>query len=136
MERFVGKFNRLQNKDLAGVSEEVLAILMGYDYPGNVRELENIVEHAFVLCQAGLIEPRHLPPALRGDLDTTPARGRSPRTLKAVEALLIGDAVRRHGGNRAAAAKELGINPSTLFRKIKLLGIELPASSHFRDEKK
>ena len=52
VERFVGKFNRLQNKDIAGVSEEALALLMEHHYPGNVRELENIVEHAFVLCRA------------------------------------------------------------------------------------
>jgi PAS domain S-box-containing protein len=136
VERFISRFNHLQNKDVAGVSEETLAILMGHEYPGNVRELENIVEHAFVLCQSGLIDPRHLPPALRGDIDSTPTRGRGPRTLKAVEALLIRDAVRRHGGNRTAAARELGINPSTLFRKIKSLGIELPDPSHTRHKKK
>ena len=47
-------------------------------------------------------------------------------TLKAMEATLIADAVRRHNGNRSAAARELGINPSTLFRKVKATGIELP----------
>ena len=136
IERFITRFNRLQNKDVAGVSEETLAILMEHEYPGNVRELENIVEHAFVLCQGGLIEPRHLPPALRGDRDSTPTPGRGPRTLKAVEALHISDALRRHGGNRTAAAKELGINPSTLFRKIKSLGIELPEPSRPRRKNK
>ena len=136
IERFITRFNRLQNKDVAGVSEETLAILMEHEYPGNVRELENAVEHAFVLCQGGLIEPRHLPPALRGELDSTPTRSRGPRTLKAVEALHISDALRRHGGNRTAAAKELGINPSTLFRKIKSLGIELPEPSRPRRKNK
>ncbi|MGB2985078.1 MAG: sigma 54-interacting transcriptional regulator [Phycisphaerae bacterium] len=136
VDRFITRFNRLQNKEIAGVSEETLAILMEHDYPGNVRELENVVEHAFVLCQSGLIDLRHLPPALRSDADATPARDRSPRTLKAVETLLITDAVRRHGGNRTAAAKELGINPSTLFRKIKSLGIELPKPGHPRQNKK
>ena len=126
VERFITRFNRLQNKDVVGVSDETLAVLMEHDYPGNVRELENIIEHAFVLCQSGLIETRHLPSALRGDAKTMSARGRGPRTLQAAEALLIQDAVRRHGGNRTAAAKELGVNPSTLFRKIKSLGIELP----------
>jgi len=126
VERFISRFNRLQDKDVAGVSEETLEILMEHDYPGNVRELENIIEHAFVLCRGGLIQPYQLPQTLRSDGDFTPGRGRGPRTLKSLEALHITDAVRRHGGNRTAAAAELGINPSTLFRKIKSLGLELP----------
>ena len=126
VERFITKFNRLQNKDVAGVSEDTLAILMEHEYPGNVRELENVIEHAFVLCRGGLIEPHHLPPPLRGEADRRPMGGRGPLTLKALEAVHIADAVRRHHGNRTAAARELGINPSTLFRKIKSLGLELP----------
>jgi len=126
VERFISKFNRLQSKDVAGVADATMALLMEHDYPGNVRELENIVEHAFVLCRGGLIEPHHLPPALRGEADSKPGRARLPRTLKALEALHITDAIRRHDGNRTAAARELGINPSTLFRKIKSLGIDLP----------
>ncbi len=127
VERFVSKFNRLQNKDVAGVSEDTLAILMELDYPGNVRELENIIEHAFVLCRGGLIEPHHLPPSIRGDSEIKPQLGMGALTLKALEAMHIADAVRRHGGNRTAAARELGVDPSTLFRKIKSLNIALPA---------
>jgi PAS domain S-box-containing protein len=125
VERFISKFNRLQNKDVSDVSDATLAILMEHDYPGNVRELENIIEHAFVLCRGGLIEPHHLPTSIRGDTDIKPLRGKGGLTLKALEALHIADAVRRHAGNRTAAARELGIDPSTLFRKIKALGIEL-----------
>ena len=83
-----------------------------------------------MLCRGGLIEPHHLPPAMRGEADSKPGRAAPPHTLKALEALHIADAIRRHSGNRTAAAKELGINPSTLFRKIKSLGIELPDSGH------
>jgi PAS domain S-box-containing protein len=126
IEHFISKFNHLQSKDVAGVSDAVTAILMGHDYPGNVRELENIIEHAFVLCQGGLIRPHHLPPALRGPTDDKPQSAKSGLTLKELEAMHITDAVRRHAGNRTAVAKELGINPSTLFRKIKALGIPLP----------
>ena len=125
-EHFIAKFNRLQNKDIAGVSGEVMAILMDHDYPGNVRELENIIEHAFVLCRNGLIEPRHLPPSLRDSEILGPTSGKTGVTLKPLEAIYIADAIRSHGGNRTAAARELGIDPSTLFRKIKSLGIELP----------
>jgi DNA-binding NtrC family response regulator len=128
VDRFVSKFNRLQNKDVAGVSAETLGLLLDHDYPGNVRELENIVEHAFVLCRGGLIEPHHLPTSLQRDISRPPA-ARVGLNLRTLEAIHIADAIRRHGGNRTAAARELGINPSTLFRKIKSLGIDVSAES-------
>jgi len=125
-EHFITKFNRLQGKDVAGLSEEVLAKLMEQDYPGNVRELENIIEHAFVLCRGGLIQLQHLPPDLRGKPAHEPLRPAGGMTLKSMEKVLIADALRRHGGNRTMAAKELGINTSTLFRKIRSLNLEVP----------
>jgi len=126
VEHFVTKFNRLQQKNVVGVSEEVMAILLDYDYPGNIRELENIVEHAFVLCRGGLVEPRHLPAFLRDRVQWEPPGSGGELTLRALEKMHITEAIRRHGGNRKAAAQGLGIHPSTLFRKIKLLGIQLP----------
>jgi PAS domain S-box-containing protein len=123
IEHFVAKFNRLQGKDVVGVSDEVLARLMDHDYPGNVRELENIIEHAFVLCRGALIEMAHLPPQLRGTTEAT-SPNIAGMTLEAMERFLIANALQRHNGNRTAAARQLGINPSTLFRKLKALGIE------------
>ncbi len=119
VDHFVARLNRLKGKDLAGVSDEVLARLMEYDFPGNVRELENILEHAFVLCRGGLIEVAHLPPHVR-DAASIPGFGTAKGlTLEAMEDLVIANALRRHHGNRRVAARELGINPSTLFRKLK-----------------
>jgi PAS domain S-box-containing protein len=126
IEHFIAKFNRLQGKDVVGVADEVLARLMEHDYPGNVRELENIIEHAFVLCRGGLIQIEHLPPRFRDFHEDTAVPRISGMTLEAMERLLIADALQRHGGNRKAAAAALGINPSTLFRRLKSLGIELP----------
>jgi PAS domain S-box-containing protein len=126
IESFVARFNRLQGKDVVGVSDEVLARLMEHDYPGNVRELENIIEHSFVLCRGGLIQLTHLPPQLREFAAAETAPSIEGMTLEAMERLMIVDALRRHKGNRAAAARQLGINPSTLFRKVKSLGIGLP----------
>jgi PAS domain S-box-containing protein len=128
IEHFIAKFNRLQGKDVVGVSDEVLARLMDYDYLGNIRELENIIEHAFVLCRGGLVELHHLPPSVRGTSSGESIPGIAGMTLAAMERVLIGDALRRSNGNRTAAARQLGIDPSTLFRKVKALGIELPAS--------
>ena len=128
IERFITRFNRMQNKDIVGLSDGALAILMAHDYPGNVRELENIIEHAFVLCRAGLIEPQHLPPALQA-AGKVSRRFKTGLTLREVEAIHINDALRRHRGNRAAAARELGINASTLFRKVQKLGGAAPGAS-------
>lgn len=126
IDHFVARFNRLQGKDVAGVSDEVLARLMEYDYPGNVRELENIIEHAFVLCRGGVIGLEHLPPHLGGGSGGASAPSLTGLTLGALERLAITDAVTRCHGNRKAAAAQLGIHPSTLFRKAKALGIALP----------
>jgi PAS domain S-box-containing protein len=126
VDHLVAKFNRIQGKAIAGVSDEVLARLMEHDYPGNVRELENIIEQAFVLCRGELIETHHLPPELR-PAGTSGARdGGGPMTLRALERRRIADALRRHQGSRKRTARELGIDTSTLYRKIKLLGIETP----------
>jgi len=127
VDHFISRFNTLQNKAVAGVADEVMNVLMRCDFPGNARELENIVEHAFVLCRSGLIELHHLPQEI-AKLAGLPAMKLGPgATLRSIEAFYIADAIRRHEGNRKAAAEELGIHPTTLRRKIKDLGIDVPA---------
>jgi PAS domain S-box-containing protein len=125
VEHFVGRLNALRGKDITGVSPGVMAILMNHDFPGNVRELENVIEHAFVLCPAGIVEVEHLPDYLASHAE----KGRSPAagsSLKEIEGHLLYDALRRHNWNRSAAAAELGIHKTTLWRKLKRLGIDLP----------
>ena len=127
VDHVIAKFNRLQGKDIAGVSQAVLVRLMEHNYPGNVRELENIIEQAFVLCRGGLIEVSHLPPELR-----PPSLGadtlNNGLSLREMEKHLIGAALARSSGNRQRAADELGINPSTLYRKLQAFGFQpLPA---------
>ncbi len=121
----VAKFNRLQDKHIAGVSDQVMARLMEHDYPGNVRELENIVEQAFVLCRGGMIELNHLPPELRPAVPHA-GEGDGPMSLESLEKMFITETLQRNGGNRTKTAKDLGINVSTLYRKITRLGIETP----------
>jgi len=121
----VAKFNRIQGKDIAGISRDAMARLMEHDYPGNVRELENIIEQAFVLCRGGMIELHHLPPELRPAIPST-ANGFGPMSLDAMEKHLIMETLQRRGGNRTEAARDLGIDMSTLYRKIKHFGIDMP----------
>ncbi len=126
VDHLVAKFNRIQGKQIVGVSEQVLARLMEHDYPGNVRELENIIEQAFVLCRRGVIELSHLPPELRPKTGRTSPEGQ-PLSLAAIEKLFITETLERRSGNRSLAARDLGIGTSTLYRKIHALGIEPPA---------
>ena len=102
IEHFIYHFNRIKEKDIAGISESAMAILMEHYYPGNVRELENIIEHAFVLCRSGLIQPAHLPASLRATVGN-PKMALAAMTLRDMEILMINDALRRHHGNRQAA---------------------------------
>ena len=125
IDHIVAKFNRLQNKDIAGISVQAMARLMEHDFPGNVRELENIIEQAFVLCRGGIVELHHLPPELR-PAAAGPSETLSPMSLQAMEALMITEVLRRHQGNRRKAAEDLDIDASTLYRKIKSLRIDLP----------
>ena len=126
VDHMVNKFNRLKNKDIAGVSQAVMLRLMAHDYPGNVRELENIIEHGFALCQSGLIEMHHLPPEFCTSNAMAQVDFTETKTLKAMERRMIKEALGRHSGNRRLAAKDLGIDESTLYRKIRMLNITPP----------
>jgi len=125
VEHFIIRFNRLQGKSLSGTSPEVMALLTGHDYPGNIRELENIIERAFVLCPDGQIEFRHLPPQMVSRLPVA-GGNRMDTATRATQAQAIREALTRNRYRRLAAARELGIHKSTLFRKMKDLGIDLP----------
>jgi len=125
VDHLVEKFNRLRGSNIAGISPPALKLLMEYDFPGNVRELENIIERAFVLGPGEVIKPEDLPEHVK-------ARGAVPaveiaRTMEEMEALFIMAALKRNNWSRKDTAKELGINPSTLYRKIKKLGLTIPS---------
>jgi PAS domain S-box-containing protein len=136
IDHFIDRFNRLQGKEITGSAEEVLAILMEHDYPGNVRELQNIIEHAFVLCQDGPIQLQHLPQYLRDPSPHELFGGLGGASLKSMERIMIEESLRRHAGNRTLASKELGINPTTLFRKIKALKLDVPEHDGRRRQSK
>ncbi len=125
VDHFINQFNLKKGKKIIGMPNNVLNLLMKYEFPGNVRELENIIEHAFVLCHGSQIEIEHLPKEFiekfeEDKMSNTKSAGR----LKEAENDLIIDVLKRHGGNRSKAAEELGIDKSTLWRKIKKYNIK------------
>jgi PAS domain S-box-containing protein len=124
--QFVAHFNRLQRKTVQCITAEALSLLMAHDWPGNIRELENVIERAFILCGDGSIGIGHLPV----ELTTFGCRVGKDTDVRSAHDILDAQAIRaaleRHHGNRSAAARELGIHKTTLFRRIKKLGLSLP----------
>ncbi|MCG6987050.1 MAG: sigma 54-interacting transcriptional regulator [Gemmatimonadetes bacterium] len=123
VEHFIHSFNAKQGKRIQGVTPAVMEILMRHEFPGNVRELENIIEYAFVLCRNGLIDICHLPDELKTPLgrgDLVPAR---VSALEESEASAIRQAVLRNRGHVGRTARELRISRTTLWRKMKKHGI-------------
>ncbi|MFB3906066.1 MAG: sigma-54 interaction domain-containing protein [Acidobacteriota bacterium] len=125
VDHFIARFNRLQKRAVEGISHEAMEMLVRYDYPGNIRELENIIERAFVLCPNETIQASHLPGTLIGASSSYRA-STLENAVKAVETELLMQALLRQNYNREAAARELGMHKSTFFKKIKTLGIMLP----------
>ncbi len=130
IDHFLERLNLRMGKNIAGISDTVLHCLMEYSYPGNVRELENIIEHACVLCRGRRIEIEHLPPEIRETLadpgTRSPSTPASLPVLQTTEIQLIRQTLAKHHGNRIEAAKELGLHKTTLWRKMKRYGIEYP----------
>jgi PAS domain S-box-containing protein len=125
VEHFLRSFNLKMGKSISGVSPEVMDLFMRYDFPGNIRELENALEHASVLCRGVRIELDHLPRELVEAMSDEVSHERtSAQPLDEAEAGAIMRVLRKHGGHRGRAAAELGIHKTTLWRKMKRLGIE------------
>jgi len=125
IDQFITHFNRLQQKTVSGISPEALSLLMAHHWPGNIRELENIIERAFVLCGTGNLDLKHLPEELTGrELPARDVNIRSAHNILDTQAILA--ALKESGYSRLAAARKLGIHKTTLFRRIKKLGIALP----------
>jgi transcriptional regulator with PAS, ATPase and Fis domain len=125
VERFIASFNLKKGKHVSGVSPQVMRLLMSHTFPGNIRELENVIEHAFVLCRAKQIELEHLPEDLtRGFGGAKGGQKLGGDPLKDSEARAIRETLGRFDGHRGKTAEALGIHPSTLWRKMKRLGIK------------
>jgi PAS domain S-box-containing protein len=128
-DHFIRKYIRLSGKELQGLSPEVLPVLMSHNFPGNIRELENIIEYATVVCRNNIIGNEHLPDYLRQIAKNEKyIRGKSePKddlSWQDLESQFLIEVLRKNKWNRSATAAQLGIHTSTLWRKMKRLKIE------------
>ena len=121
--------NRMKTKTKPTVSSKAMEILIDYDWPGNIRELENVIERAAILCRNGVIDPQDL--SLPNAPMSLPSGGRADNKLgtalplKEIERLHIEGVLRSFRGNKAEAAKILGISLKTLYTKIQQYQIKL-----------
>jgi transcriptional regulator with PAS, ATPase and Fis domain len=126
VKHFIAKFNALKGKAIKGISAGAMDILMRYPFPGNIRELENIIEFAFVLCREEMIKKEHLSGDILKDTSRSfvPQSGAAPPPrLDQAEKESIVAALEQHGGHRGKTAAYLNIDKSTLWRKMKKYGI-------------
>jgi DNA-binding NtrC family response regulator len=125
-QRFVSEFNRKHQMSIEGISEEAAELLKAYPWPGNVRELRNIIERAVVLTKSAWIDPSVLPPYIRS------APRPSQKLTIDVGATTMADAEKEllirtlefAGGNKAEAARQLGVDVKTIYNKLKAYNIE------------
>jgi two-component system response regulator HydG len=129
-EQFIGRFNEKNRRNVSGLAVDAMSSLRRYPWPGNIRELENLIERLVILKGAGIIAASDLPPNVRqaGAIHVTPVTpmpelptdGTDLRAiLESVEDRMIAEALERTGGNKNRAAELLGLNRTTLVEKLR-----------------
>jgi DNA-binding NtrC family response regulator len=121
---FIKKHSNRHGKKVKDITDEAMGTLTGYEWLGNVRELENSIERAVILAESEIIEPQVLPPWVRGQKDEIEEPNQdglfipSDIRLSDVEKMVIVDTLRRVGGDKTRAAKILGISRRTIYRTL------------------
>jgi len=125
-EYFIQRFNDRYGKSITGIDQQTMEVLLSYDFPGNIRELENIIEHAFIFCKDSTITLKHLPDSIRSKVSAvSDAKALSSiRSFTELERMYLKTILDDSGGCKTKAAEKLGIHKTTLFRKLKQLGIK------------
>jgi two-component system response regulator HydG len=127
IQHYMHRFAKQMERPVPTVSEEAMAALMRFDWPGNVRQLMNALQNMTVMAEGGRIEARHLPQEIREAVASTTEQAGgsiSGLSLDQIEKHAIREALRQHAGNRELTAKMLGIGERTLYRKLKEYGIK------------
>jgi len=123
-EHFISRFNARKGKKVLGVSPDAMSILLRYDFPGNIRQLEGIIEYGFAVCQDHIIEVEHLPEELQNLQRTRPLMGSAIKPYDyPSEPTRIREILRRNRGHLGRSCAELGFHRTTLWRKMKQYGI-------------
>jgi DNA-binding NtrC family response regulator len=144
VDHFLREVSEACGREISGFNQEAMDVLQSYSWPGNVRQLENVVERAVLLARDAVLTVDDLPPELTGRvsnpwtssasgveapdaLDMSDVSGKTLReALEGPERQIILQALRSHGWNRAATAESLDINRTTLYKKMKRLGLDDP----------
>ena len=131
IENFINKYSKLCGKEIYGLSPEAMNTLMVYNFPGNIRELENIIEYATVVCKNSLIRIQNLPENLLRAPDSknnavTKETSEKVFSIETMEKNIILETLKKNNWNRKATAAQMGIHSSTLWRKIKRLNLKIP----------
>jgi len=124
VDHFIERLNHRIGRQILGATQEAMAALMRHDWPGNIRELENAIEHAVVLCRNDFIHPANLPSHLI--LSREKDQVTTGLALKEMEKRAILSTLEKNGWKKVQTARDLGIDKNTLRRKIQRLGIRRP----------
>jgi DNA-binding NtrC family response regulator len=127
---FIAKYNRMLDLNVTGITQQAINRLMQYEWPGNIRDLENAVQSAMILSQNGLIDADHLPMRIKGypqSIEAELLEETEPNIIKktnsAIEKKLIEDTLKRYDYNRTLTAKSLHVSRKTLFNKMRKYGL-------------
>ncbi len=120
IEHFIEKYNIKTGKNITSIDKDVLELFLRYPWKGNIRELENAIEHAFVLCQSNFITPSDIPAEIKNIEKNVYCLSRETKDEKTI----IESALIKSGWNKSKAARTLGIDRTTLWRKTKEMGIK------------
>jgi len=136
VDHFISKFNAKTGKKIISVSPEVMNTLMRLDFPGNIRELENIIEYCFVVCRGSIIQKEHIPPEIL-QAEAEPGIQKNIKSTPVTETIdeqtLLITTLKNCDGKISEAADKLGIHRTTLWRKIKRYHIDLKDFSEFNE---